>query len=223
MNCNIFVEESNDLSISDVRKQICFDVCQKLVDHSDVEVVDRIPDHPQDNNEDDTSDDYDQEELSDADNFEEDSYKYMGSDNDSVGSGNQDDLMVMTNTDTICLNDNLLDSGGRFSKNCTKKSNYDNFPSLPTEFIPINWPFSAKDIISRFEMNNGVEVADDNIPVDLLKILGKKNTSFRQMMFLSPSWFPSTRSTRRNSRNVRITPSCLYKATKKNLLFIQGS
>ncbi len=120
MNCYIFVEESVYLSISDVRKQACCDVCQELVDHGDVEVVDQIPDYPQDNNEDETSDDDDQGELSDAGNFEEDSDKYMGSDNDSASSGDQDDLMVRTNMDTICLDDNLLDSGGRSDKNCTK-------------------------------------------------------------------------------------------------------
>ncbi len=102
--------------------------------------MDQIPDYPQDNNEDDTSDDEDREEISDAGNFEEDSDKYMGSDNDSVGSGNQDDLMVRTNTDTICLDDNLLNSGGRSSKNRTKKSIYDNYLALPTKVIPINSP-----------------------------------------------------------------------------------
>ncbi len=73
MNCYIFVEESNDPSISDVRKQVRCDVCQELVDHSDVKVVDQITDYPQDNNEDDTSDDDAKEELHDAGNFEEDS------------------------------------------------------------------------------------------------------------------------------------------------------
>ncbi len=47
MNCYIFVKESNDPSISDVRKQVCCNVCQEQVDHSDVEVVDQIPDNPQ--------------------------------------------------------------------------------------------------------------------------------------------------------------------------------
>ncbi len=114
-------------------------------------VVDQIPDHPQDNNEDDISDDDDQEELSDAGNVKEDSNKYMGSDNGSVCSGNQDDLMVRTNTDTICLNDNLLNLGGHSGKNHTKKSIYDNYPSLPTEVIPISSPFSTKDIISSLK------------------------------------------------------------------------
>ncbi len=47
MNCSIFVKESDDLSISDVRKQVHCNVCQEQVDHSDVEVVDQIPDDPQ--------------------------------------------------------------------------------------------------------------------------------------------------------------------------------
>ncbi len=170
MNCFIFVEEFNDPSISDVRKQVRCDVCQELVDYSDVEVVHQISDYPQDNNGDDTSDDDDQEELCDAGNFKEDSDKYMGSNNDSVSSGDQDDLMVRTNTDTICIDDSLLDSSGCSGKNCRKKPIYDYFPALPTEVVPINLPFSTKDIICRFEMNDGVEVADDNIPVYLLKI-----------------------------------------------------
>ncbi len=63
------VKESNDPYISDVRKQVHCNVCQELVDHSDVEVVDQIPDKNQDNSDDDTSDDYDKEKLSDVGNF----------------------------------------------------------------------------------------------------------------------------------------------------------
>ncbi len=98
----------------------------------------------------------------------------MGSDNDSINSCDQDYLMVKTNMDTICPNDDILDSGGHFGKNCTKKSIYDTYTALSTEVVPINLPFSTKDIICSFEMNNGVEVADDDVPVDLLKITGKK-------------------------------------------------
>ncbi len=74
MNCYIFVKESDDPSISDVRKQVCCDVCQEQVHHSDVEVEDQISDNPEDNNKDETSNDDDQEELSNAGNFQEDSY-----------------------------------------------------------------------------------------------------------------------------------------------------
>ncbi len=136
--------------------------------------MDQIPDNPQDNNEDETSDNDDQEELSNAGNFQEDSYKNVDYDNDSVGSGDQDELMLKTNTDTICFNDNILNSGGHAGKNCTKKSIYYNYLSLPTEVIPINSPFSTKDIISSFEMNNGAEVAEAKIPLDLVKIPDKK-------------------------------------------------
>ncbi len=65
------MNKSDDLSISDVRKQVCCNLCQELVDCCDVEVVDQIPDKNQDNNDDDTSNDYDQEKLSDVGNFEE--------------------------------------------------------------------------------------------------------------------------------------------------------
>ncbi len=75
MNCNIFVKESNDPSISDVRKQVCCNLHQEVVDHSDVEVVDHIPDNPQDNNEDKFSDNDDQEKLSNSGNFQQDSNK----------------------------------------------------------------------------------------------------------------------------------------------------
>ncbi len=70
MNCHIFVKESNDPSISNVRKQVCHNVCQELVDHSDVEVADQIPDNPEDNNEDESSNNDDQEKLSDAGDFQ---------------------------------------------------------------------------------------------------------------------------------------------------------
>ncbi len=82
--------------------------------------------------------------------------------------------MLKTNTDIICLNDNILDSGGHSGKNCTKKSIYDNYMSLPTEVIPINSPFSTEDIIFSFEMNDGVELAEDDVPLDLVKVPGKK-------------------------------------------------
>ncbi len=98
----------------------------------------------------------------------------MDYDDDSIGSGDQDELMLKTNTDTICLNDNNLNSGGRSGKNRTKKSIYDDYLSLPTEVISINLPFSTKEIIFSFEMNNGVEVAEDDVPLDLVKIPGKK-------------------------------------------------
>ncbi len=84
----------------------------------------------------------------------------MGSDNYSVNSCNQDNLMVKINTDTICPDDILLDSGGHSSKNCTKKSIYDTYQALSTEVVPINLTFSMKDIICSFEMNDWVEVAD---------------------------------------------------------------
>ncbi len=47
MICYLFFKESDDPSISDVRKQVCHKVCKEVVHHSDVEVVDRIPDYPQ--------------------------------------------------------------------------------------------------------------------------------------------------------------------------------
>ncbi len=68
----------------------------------------------------------------------------MGSDKESVSSGDQDDLIEKTNLDTIYHKDNLINSGGCLQKNCTKKSIYDDYPALPTEIIPINLPFSTK-------------------------------------------------------------------------------
>ncbi len=98
----------------------------------------------------------------------------MDSDVDSVNSGDQEDMMLKTTTDKICLNDNIDDSGGRSGKNRTKKSIYEDYTAIPTEVIPINLPFSTKDIISSFELNHGVEVAEDDVPLDLIKIPGKK-------------------------------------------------
>ena len=98
----------------------------------------------------------------------------MENDNDYVGSEDQDDLMSKTTMDTICLNDNILNYGGRSGKNCTNKSIYEDYLAIPTEVIPINLPFSTKDIISSFELNHGVELSKDDIPLDLIKIPGKK-------------------------------------------------
>ncbi len=137
-------------------------------------MVDCIPDDPQDNNEDESSDNDDREKLSNSGDSQQDSDKDVDHDSDFVGSEDQDELMLKTNTDTICLNDNILDSGGRSGKNRTKISIYNDYLALPTEVIPINLPFSTKDIISSFQLNDGVEVSEDDIPLDLLKICGKK-------------------------------------------------
>ena len=69
MICYLFFKESDDPSISDVRKQVCCNVCKEVVHHNDVEVVDRIEDDPQDNDEDESSNDEDQDELNDAKNL----------------------------------------------------------------------------------------------------------------------------------------------------------
>ncbi len=154
------------------RKQVCHNVCQELVDHSDVEVVNQIPDKNQDNNDDDTNDDYDQKKLSNVDNLEGKSDNSMGSDKESVGSGNQDNLMEKTNLDTIHHKDNFINSVGCLQKNHTKKSIYDDYPALHN-VIPINSHFSTKVFICSFEMYNGVYVAAYNIPLDRLTIPGK--------------------------------------------------
>ncbi len=157
MICYLFFKESDDQSIPDVRKQVCCNVCKEVVHHSDVEVVNRIPDDSQDNDKDESSDNEDQDELNNAGNLQESSDKCVDSDDDSVDSEDQDDSMLKTTTDTICLNYNIVDSGRRSSKNCTKKSIYEDYPAIPTEVIPINLSFSTKDIISNFELNHGVE------------------------------------------------------------------
>ncbi len=82
--------------------------------------------------------------------------------------------MVKTNKDTICLDKDLLDSGGHSGNNLTKKSIYVTYPALSTEVVSINLPFSTKDIFCSFGMNDGVEVTADDVPVDLIKIPGKK-------------------------------------------------
>ncbi len=59
MSHHLFFTESNDLSISNVMKQVCCNVCKEVVHHSDVEVVNCIPEDPQDNDEDKSSEDED--------------------------------------------------------------------------------------------------------------------------------------------------------------------
>ncbi len=144
-------------------------------------------------------------------NLEGKSDNSMGSDKESVGLGNQDNSMEKTNLDKIYHEGNLINSVGCLQKNHTKKSIYDDYPSLHTVVIPINSHFSTKDIISSFEMYNGVDVAADNIPLDWLKIPGKQKYFFRQTMFQLQNWLPSMKNARRNSRNVRITPSLVAK------------
>ncbi len=174
MICSLSFKESNDPSISDVRKQVCCNVCKEVVHHSDVEVVNHIPDNPQDNDEEESSDDEDQGELNDASNFEDNSDKYVDFADDSVDSDDQDDFMLKTATDTICLNDNFEKTGKSSGKYQTKKSIYEDYLVLPTDVIPINLPFSTKDIISSFELNHGVEVTKDDAPLDLIIKPGQK-------------------------------------------------
>ncbi len=147
-----------------------------MVHHSDIKIANRIPDDPQDNYKDESSDDEDQDELIDACNLEENSDKYVDFADDSVNSEDQDAFMLKTMTDTNCLNDNSENFGRHSCKNRTKKSKYEDYPVLPTEVIPINLPFCTKDIISSFELNHHVEVdVSERDPIyDLLKISGKK-------------------------------------------------
>ncbi len=144
MICYIFVKECNDLSISDVKKRVHHSVYQELINHSDVEVVDQIPDNPEDNDEDETGDDDEQEKLSDSGDIQQDSDEDVDYDHDSISLGDQDELMLKTNLDTILLNDNIINFGGCSGKNPTKKSIYEDYPTLPTEVIPINSPFQQK-------------------------------------------------------------------------------
>ncbi len=69
MICYLFFKESDDPSISDARKQVRCNVCKEVVHHSDVKVVNCIPDNPQDNDKDESSDNEDQDELNDAGNL----------------------------------------------------------------------------------------------------------------------------------------------------------
>ncbi len=66
----LFFKDSDDLSITYVRKQVGCNVYEEVVHHSDVDVVDHIPDNPQVNDEDESSEDEDQDELNDAENLQ---------------------------------------------------------------------------------------------------------------------------------------------------------
>ncbi len=116
-------------------KQVCCNVCKEVVHHSDVEVVNCIPEDPQDNDEDESSDDEDQDELVEASNLQESSDEYVDFADDSVNSEDQDDFMLKTTIDTNCLNDNIENSGRRSGKNCTKKSNYKDYLAIPIDFF----------------------------------------------------------------------------------------
>ncbi len=154
----------------DVRKQVSRNIRQEAVYHSDVELVDCIPDDPQDHDEEDSSDDEDQSELNNASNLEDNCDNLVEFADDSLASEDQDAFTLNTATDTICLNDNLEKSGDRSAKNCKKKSKYEDYLVLPTDGIPINLPFSTKDIISSFKLKHGVEI-DGSKDEDLSKLL----------------------------------------------------
>ncbi len=159
----------------DVRNQVRRNVREEVVYHSDIELVDRIPDNPQENDKEESSDDEDQAELNDANNLEDNSDKYVDIADDSIASEDQDAFMLKRATDTICVNDNFKSSGICSGKNCTNKSKYEDYPVLPNNVIPVNLPFAMKDVVSSFELNHGVEidVSEDEDLYKLLKIPGK--------------------------------------------------
>ncbi len=66
-------------------------------------------------------------------------------------------------------------------------------------------------------MNNGVEVADNNIPVNLLKIPGKKK------YFLWANDVLITKLVAINKKYKKKLQECKDYTVMKNLLFIQGS
>lgn len=172
---NFFLfKESDDPSISDIRKQVHRENRQELINHSDVELVDQVPDDPEDDDDDDASLEENQDHPNDAVAFEGVSNQHSGSDNHSVGSDDDDDLMVKNDGNTARLETNLDDSEHISGKNCTKKSPHDSYPSLSVLPVPINLPFTTKDVLSTFEMNDGVEVTEDELPVELISISGKK-------------------------------------------------
>ncbi len=106
----------------DIRKQVSRNNHQEAVYHSDVELVDRIPDDPQDHDEEDSSNDEDQSELNDGSNLEDNCDDLVDFADDSLASEDQDPFVLKTATDTICLNDNIEKSGNRSAKNRKKKS-----------------------------------------------------------------------------------------------------
>ncbi len=122
----------------DVRKQVRRNICKEVVYHSDVELVDRIPDNPQDYDKEESSNDEDEAEINDASNLEDNSDKYVDFADDSIDSEDRHAFMLKTATDTICLNDNFEKSGKRSGKNHTKKSIYKDYRVIPTDVIPIN-------------------------------------------------------------------------------------
>ena len=90
----LFFTESNDPSISKVRKQVLRNVRKNVINHSDVEVVDHIPDDPQDNDKEESSEVEDQDKLIDAGNLQESSDKYVDLDDDSDDSADEEKFYV---------------------------------------------------------------------------------------------------------------------------------
>ncbi len=105
----------------DVTKQVCRNVHEEVVYHSDIELVDRIPDNPQKNDEEESNEDEDQAELNHESNLKDNSDKYVDFADDSIASDDQDAFMLKTATDTICLNDIFENSGNPSCKNFHKQ------------------------------------------------------------------------------------------------------
>ncbi len=108
-------------------------------------------------------------------------------------------------------------TGKRSGKNCTKKSIYEDYPVFPTDVIPINLPFSMKDIISSFELNHGVEVTKDDARLDLIMIPGKK-VYFLQANSKLIKTLKKYNKKYKKSEDYTIIP---LRGDKENMLFIQ--
>ncbi len=169
--------------------------------------MDQIPDDPEDKDEDETSYDDDPDKVSNSGDIQQDSDKDVDYDHDPIGSWDQDELMLKANLDTILLNDNILNSGGCSGKYCTRSLFMKTTPQFLLKWSPLTCPFLRKT--SFLVLKWTMELRLMMFPWIWSRFMARKFTSFKQIVILSTSWLTSTNNIRRNTRNLRISLSCL--------------
>ena len=161
---------SDDLSITSLTNRINRQNrnAPQAPNYDDVLVLDPIPSEEHDDSVDESVPEEEEEQHSDVDNEH-------GDDADSVESGDSDGFLQPSqgafSEEIIDIDDAVTSETKR--KTRTKRSNYADYPTIPVDYPPIEMPFLTKDTLASFGMSDGVEVEENEVPSDLVKIKGK--------------------------------------------------
>ena len=141
---------------------------QPIHQDPDVEVITKVADeHSEDDDED--EEDVDEEEVM------EDEYNTREEVNVMEDSDGDDEFVPVESQpirdDVLDINDVVAEVSSR-----KKKSNgdYPGYPKIPEDIPTIREPVCNRDILSSFELCNGLELTDDDVPVEI-KFKGRKN------------------------------------------------